>query len=779
MPQRLLKFRKLPRGWKLFFNHGGYRNVITTAKSLQNECYSVIVSLAYDAAAFAEFRRRHTLIMNELDNLFLDTLNSIVNADHFTNSYQTVQNLLVENDTGCFLDESENVRTAVNSLQFSMERSHLHNYCVEDDLRRQAILLIDAVFRRFLVALTQMCVRNEDSSRDGSQHENQIDLEISNIHSLDILDKNDASDTSDIELGDGIFSSFTPEPTVSDDSTEHAQHHIYRAQSASRSSSDSRNSGLLSPSDDNKTHTSSVDDSQNLETFFSFMSTDDIECQDISILLSNMIDSVCNLWIDVPPSQTSQISFQNGKDVDETYTFQYGLPMVTSSVEYRALKNCSWSFYMCVTFYTRIDLVRISAVQCNHELPLLSLTWNEFSSICFPCESGVRVCLRFQGSFSSLIICQSRYNEIIKIRKVHAARQVANLARENRVRDCNMLCTKQTAGSICTDNSNQFPGKESRPSSQLNHILPHRRQVPPLRAKVSTISQLREKGLLSSTRMPFLNVVQLLQSAILLHRSTAALSIPALPDLIPSADHFFCNHSGTASNLLHPHPPKVDKSLSSSVKTIHSQRISRVICQPRISCTIPQVQLSRECDFPHDSNHGACPASSEPLSNMEPCGLLKISESPEHLAHTVSDTPRLLDSRGSLSFRLPSAEKSDTISMMVTFTPQPPSILPKKFLSPRVVAQRQLISEIPLTTHSPRQYVPQKLVARGRFKSTSVLLVQTPQHQASHVTLSLYGTHSRGVLASSHPDSRNQDDAESQTLLFNTPWRSTRNHSRG
>jgi hypothetical protein len=308
--------------------------------------------------------------------------------------------------------------------------------------------------------------------------------------------------------------------------------------------------------------------------------------------------------------------------------------------------------------------------------------------------------------------------------------------------------------------------------------------------------------------MPFLNVVHLIQSAILMHRSSITSYIPAPQNLVLSAEQLFCNHSGTTSSLLHPHPPKVDKSLSSSVQKNHSQRISRVVCHPRISCIIPQVQFSSECDFPHDINHGAYPddigvsnqhaplslepsnpALSQPLASMQSCGSSMDCKSPEHLAHIASDTPCLLDSRGSLSFRVPTAEQSDTASMMVTFTPQPPSILPKTFPSPRVVAQRELISEIPLTTHSPRQYVPQKLVARGRFKSSSVVLVQKPQHQASHVTLSLYGTHSPGMLAASndvtasHPDSLNRDNAtyipESQTRLFNTPWRSTRNHSRG
>jgi hypothetical protein len=139
------------------------------------------------------------------------------------------------------------------------------------------------------------------------------------------------------------------------------------------------------------------------------------------------------------------------------------------------------------------------------------------------------------------------------------------------------------------------------------------------------------------------------------------------------------------------------------------------------------------------------------------------------------NTSRLLDSRDSLSFRLPTSEtKSDSASMMITFTPQPPSVLPCKLPSPRFIAQKQLASEIPLTAQSPRHYVPHKLVARGRFRSTSAVHHPKQQQHTSQVTISL-----RDVPLISPPNEGYTDMSNTTYLhgrLLNTPRKSTRSN---
>jgi hypothetical protein len=119
-------------------------------------------------------------------------------------------------------------------------------------------------------------------------------------------------------------------------------------------------------------------------------------------------------------------------------------------------------------------------------------------------------------------------------------------------------------------------------------------------------------------------------------------------------------------------------------------------------------------------------------TNVKPC------ESFE----TFPIEPRLSDSRGSVSVRIPTAEKSDTASMMIVFTPQPPPANRCNTISPRVVVQKELLNDFPLSSKSPLQYIPQKLVARGRFKSTPIAYPPKQQQQPSHITLSLLDTSS-------------------------------------
>jgi hypothetical protein len=93
---------------------------------------------------------------------------------------------------------------------------------------------------------------------------------------------------------------------------------------------------------------------------------------------------------------------------------------------------------------------------------------------------------------------------------------------------------------------------------------------------------------------------------------------------------------------------------------------------------------------------------------------------------------------------------------------------------------------------SPRQYFPQKLVARGRFKSISTAPIAKQQHEASPITLTLHDVPIRVIGIAElqkntlmDPVSINLDCADfhhfpkSQVRLFNTPWRSTRSHSKG
>ncbi len=165
------------------------------------------------------------------------------------------------------------------------------------------------------------------------------------------------------------------------------------------------------------------------------------------------------------------------------------------------------------------------------------------------------------------------------------------------------------------------------------------------------------------------------------------------------------------------------------------------------------------------------------------------TESSELILNTATTT-RSIHSRGSVTFRLPTAERFDSESGSVVFTPQPPAAAHGKLLSPRVIAQRELVSKIPQIVQSPRHYVPQKLVARGRFKCKSVAHVPKQQQQVTEVSISLREDSIRGL---SEISGNNLSDlislklipihsihnSEAQARLFNTPRRSIRSNSTG
>jgi len=192
--------------------------------------------------------------------------------------------------------------------------------------------------------------------------------------------------------------------TITEDASQYATNHSLYVENNNSESCDC-SSVPLTPEE-------VIRDFQDLLSFTVTENRDELD--NISSLIKDMVTCICDCWIDIPPIAPSPTppSFSNGgKELDNTFTFQYKLPMVASPeiATHYALKPCSWLLYMSLTFYTCVDLVCISAVRAGQELHLLSLSWDDFSSMCFSCEFGVRVFLRFHGVFSSLLICKSRF----------------------------------------------------------------------------------------------------------------------------------------------------------------------------------------------------------------------------------------------------------------------------------------------------------------------------------------------------------------------------------
>lgn len=714
---------------------------------MKRECLNIATCLAYNAAVISESRNRHASLIKELQKLFIDTMSSII-TEQLSDSLVTAE---------CHLPHTENGPgdNPLSTLEDTPTSSLSNVELIDATLTfsTPAIVIIVAVFKRFLARATNAKVQNQVALNDCREGHGFTTSAGSNGPS-GISSESDRVCNSD----DAISLDHLTDLPKHEDFIVHSPMHVDH-ESCSRCSSNSQCSQVTLQNEIDDAYTSSEEfqDFENLLTL-----TNDFASEDIGVLLSDMLDCVCNSWLDINPSQTPQ---EIGKDFDSAYKFQYDVPifpMASASSECHSLKPCSWGFYMCITFYTQIDLVRISAVHCGRELHLLSLSWIDFSSICLPCDSGVTVCLWFQGKFSSLVICQSRYNQIMKIRQVLAARKLASFVRENRIRDYNSFHSKNKTNRILVQESNLLPENSLMQSVQNTQSLHHHSHNHKELAKSYTnIIQPRAKDMVMSPhRMPFLNLVKLLQSAISIRFKRTKLT-PVLDDL-------HCNPvtltQASALRLQHPKserqfsseehsspkPPKSQISLSSAVRTLRlSQRISiNLPGHPRVTCRIPKVfelqypdneesfqpvQIAQkpkdigQHDSGQESSFVATPFAEPSISKVEPfdCfdnGLI---------------IPRMSDSRDSLSIRLPTAEKSDTASMMVLFTPQPPSTLPNRMRSPRVVTQKELLNEIPLTAQSPRHYVPHKLVARGRFKSGSIVYAPKQQQQASHVTLSL------------------------------------------
>jgi hypothetical protein len=276
--------------------------------------------------------------------------------------------------------------------------------------------------------------------------------------------------------------------------------------------------------------------------------------------------------------------------------------------------------------------------------------------------------------------------------------------------------------------------------------------------------------------MPFLNLVKLLQSAISMYRAEKHLESTLKHSEQPFSESNFLSSSPLLSLI--PEPPKHENTVPSA-RHIRSQPLTRPIAtklpsRPHISCFIPKVRdlsfstdQEAPCSLPFVAHESIDSAKSfKVTTKVELCD---VSEPPDD----NFNTSRLLDSRGSLSFRLPTSEtKSDSASMMIMFTPQPPSVLHSKLPSPRFIVQKQLASEIPLTAQSPRHYVPHKLVARGRFRSSSAVHHPKQQQHTSQVTISL-----RDALLANPPNEGYTDminTTDSHGRLFNTPRKSTR-----
>jgi hypothetical protein len=817
--QRLIKFRKLPRGWRIFFNLGGYRGVVAMIKAMKHECHRIVVSLVYDSVAVSEFRFRHRLMIDELDKLFIDTITCIA-IDHVPIYSDTVGSHVLERESENILFECDEVISS-DSPQGDFNTSEFNDKISVDNVLVSSILVIDAFLRRFLAASTEISFSSELASCHS-----HAEYPLPTVSDDQPFIANRVIQSTEIVQENALSSDHVTSVTKSEDSTESTPILICHSRSASRVSSRPPSSGMPNENADTRT---STDDIPDFETLFSFSTADDLESQDISVLISDMIDCVCNFRIDIVPTQTPQYFPESGKDLETVHTFHYDLSMVKTAVEHCSPKSCSWNFYMCVSFYTRIDLVRISAVQSGHELHLLSLRWIDFSSICFPCDSGVRVCLRFQGGFSSLIICQSRYDEIMKIRRVHAARQVESLARDNRIRDCKSFYLKQKLDCKHSASSIVHPENSLRRKVNTSEFKPlffHQCKEHHGRATVyETPSHMRAKGLLSTARMPYLNLVKLLQSAIFEESTSRVLA--EVTSGLKSSRLVVCDHAGklsstpipqlvvestSSSSALQVQSPLCERIHSSVGHKIHAQRMNRIISKQLVTCIVPQVQVldffngaeasppfQQNCDThteivgeSHEQGTFVLSlddrSASKTPSCAESCNASRNAESSEPIL--TATTTRSIHSRGSVTFRLPTAETFDTESASVIFTPQPPAVAHGKLLSPRVIAQRELVSKIPQIVQSPRHYVPQKLVARGRFKCKSVAPAPNQQQQATEVTISLSETSIRGLSEISGSNSSDLislklipihsiHNPEAQVRLFNTPRRSIRSNSTG
>ena len=707
---------------------------------------------------------------------------AVENTDHKIADLSAIQGLLHESgDAGATLASLGDLLTASDSNNTS---------CNIDGLPppASAIMIIHAFIRRFLagirkdihqVQISCINVHIEDTFCNICDHGDHLE------HSVGII-SDDASEmygkysvhNTDDAIDDNSFddnNASLQTTVIIEDATQDAENHEIFHVGNSISESDSKNqfhSALdcssvplipeVIPSTENDYVDISSGEFQEFEDSISFPTK---ILEDISSLISDMVNCICDCWIDIPPSPTPA-NFSSGKELDSlenTFTFQYNLPMVAPAIAtHYALKPCSWGFYMCLTFYTCEDLVRISAVRSGQELSLLSLSWVDFSSMCLSCESGVRVFLRFHGVFTSLLICKSRYDEIMKLRHLHSARKLASIVRNRRIREYNLLHAKQIIERHGIGEKNELPKNipEQISPPKLRGISP--RKLPLKGSNNSAnLNLLRARGLFSSTKMPFLDLVNLLHAAISMHSAATVSSVEAASKTF---EQFHAEYAAQAPSIVlqnHflPHPPKLENAPVFTENKMRSRAlVTSLPSRPRISCHIPKVfnlpiveaastpsLSSIELVDQHDDQRLRRPIStpSETSGRADPCIPAAGISNAEFSQATESSsiTPRLLDSRGgSVIVRVPTAEKSDAASDF--FAPRPPTVFHNKLPSPRVVAQKELLSvdEIPMNAQTPRQYMPHKLVAGGRFKSNPVagkFHIPNPPHQASHVTLSL------------------------------------------
>ena len=408
----------------------------------------------------------------------------------------------------------------------------------------------------------------------------------------------------------------------------------------------------------------------------------------------------------------------------------------------------------------------------------------------------------------------------MKLRQVHSARKLSSLLRDQHIREYNLLHSKDKKIDRQRINFTDFPSIPNQ-IRQPKPLIICPRKLPPNGAMASTnLNLLRARRLISSTKMPFLDLVNLLHSAISMHSSgESELRAGTCP--MTSEQSYLEYVAQAPHHQFLPHPPKHKPAFFCTDSKVLSHTKFRT--RPRITCHIPTV-----FNFPateQEKSLETCPPSLSPSKTVHqndeqqrPPFVLPVPDETVSLkpvasttpstwadpfltAGSMESTPRLLESRGSVTVRVPTAERSQTASDIFVFAPRPPTAaLHGKMPSPRVVVQKQLlyVGEIPMNAQTPRQHVPHKLVARGRFKSNPVpdnSHIPSKQHQASQVTLSLRDAPIRDGLVdhdglvkfksftafsnANLSSSGSIHTSESPFRLFNTPWKSTRDQLLG
>jgi hypothetical protein len=333
----------------------------------QNCCRGLAVSIVHDAVDVSENRYQHSLIIKELKSLFSETVALILTENSPTYA-DPQQEIFIQGD---------NLSNASESQEFGMAAV---SFFADDSSSnfQSAALVIAAFIRRFIVVVVDTTSHATVFFSGHDDHNGPILSASSN--SVKIPNEFDDKETREHAVSEEILPS---QDSYSNENTP-ANLESYPKPSNFPNVFFTED---FAPDHSLHEHAKAYQDFECLDLF---TLANDGESHDIGKLLSDMIDCVDSLWIDIAPLQTPATAVEHEEEHVEC-TFHYSLPMVTPTTQSQHLKPCSWGFYLCVTIYTRQDLVRISAVQSGQELPLLSLNWVDFTKMCCPCDAGVRI----------------------------------------------------------------------------------------------------------------------------------------------------------------------------------------------------------------------------------------------------------------------------------------------------------------------------------------------------------------------------------------------------